>query len=215
MLRLLNESALLASPWAGPYIFDINAAINGVRRDMFTLGSGREMLKKIGLGAAFLLVIASPEILHVAIAAPAPKPAPAAQAANANTFVPTCSAGQTVVDTRPDPVWIGASFAHDDCWAPAMPVTFDGANATREKIVAAMAAAKRYNVQAAAYQKCISDFVVARRTAADKAKKVMDVALVTIEDHRIAASENNKKKVAALTGNEIQAFNEFGSQCDD
>ena len=181
---------------------------------MFTQGSGRETLKKIGLGAAFLVVIASPEILHVAIASPAPKPA-AIQAANASTFVPTCSADQVVVDTRPDPAWVGASFAHDDCWAPVMPATFNGANASREKIVAAMAASKRYNVQATAYQKCISDFVVARRAAADKVKKPIDVALVTIEDHRIAASENNKKKVAALTGNEVQAFNEFGSQCDD
>ena len=119
------------------------------------------------------------------------------------------------MDTRPDPAWVGASFAHDDCWAPVMPATFNGANASREKIVAAMAASKRYNVQATAYQKCISDFVVARRAAADKVKKPIDVALVTIEDHRIATSENNKKKVAALTGNEVQAFNEFGSQCDD
>jgi hypothetical protein len=182
---------------------------------MFNRATGREMLKKIGLGAAFIVVIASPEILHVAIASPAAKPAPAAQAANANTFVPTCSASQVVVDTRPDPAWVGASFAHDDCWAPTLPVTINGASATREQIVAAMAASKRYSVQAAAYQKCISDFVVARRAAADKVKKPIDVALVTIEDHRIAASENNKKKVAALTGNAIEAFNEFGSQCDD
>ena len=181
---------------------------------MFTKASGRETLKKIGLGAAFIMVIASPEILHVAIASPAPKPA-ATQAATANTFVPTCSASQVVVDTRPDPAWVGASFAHDDCWAPAIPAAINGASATREQIVAAMDASKRYSVQAAAYQKCISDFVVARRAAADKVKKPIDVALVTIEDHRIAASENNKKKVAALTGNAIEAFNEFGSQCDD
>jgi hypothetical protein len=181
---------------------------------MFIMGSGRETLKKIGLGVAFLVVIASPEILHVAIASPAPKPA-AAQTVSADTFVPTCSAGQVVVDTRPDPAWVGASFAHDDCWAPPLPARFDGANATRPRILAAMAAAKRYNLEAAAYQKCISDFVVARRAAADQVKKPINVALVTIEDHRIAASENNKKKVAAITGNEIQAFNEFGSQCDD
>jgi hypothetical protein len=181
---------------------------------MFTRGSGRETLKKIGLGAAFLLVIASPEILHVAIASPAPKPA-ATQTAKTDTFVPTCSADQVVVDSRPDPAWVGASFAHDNCWAPPMPAQFDGASASREKIVAAMAASKRYGVQAAAYQRCITDFVAARRAAADKAKKPIDVALVTIEDHRIVASENNKVKVAALTGNEIRAFNEFGSQCDD
>jgi hypothetical protein len=181
---------------------------------MFSLGSGRETLKKIGLGGAFMLVIASPEILHVAIASPAPKPAAAAQAANANTFVPTCSAGQVVVDTRPDPAWVGASFAHDNCWAPAMPAPLNGATASREQIVASMAAAERYSVQAAAYQKCVSDFVVSRRAEADKAKKPIDVALVTIEDHRVAASENNEKKVAALTGNAIEAFNQFGSECN-
>lgn len=183
--------------------------------NMFNHGAGRQALKKIGLGAAFVLVIASPEILHVAIASPAAKSAPAAQAAGANTFVPTCSASQVVVDTRPDPAWVGASFAHDNCWAPAMPAQLNGATATREQIVATMAAEKRYNLQSAAYQKCISDFVVARRAEADKVKKPMDVALVTIEDHRIAASANNEKKVAALTGNAIEAFNEFGSQCDD
>jgi hypothetical protein len=214
LLHLLNSPAALACPGAGPYISGSKYCQQWIQFRMFTQGSGRETLKKIGLGAAFLVVIASPEILHVAIASPAPKPA-AIQAANASTFVPTCSADQVVVDTRPDPAWVGASFAHDDCWAPVMPATFNGANASREKIVAAMAASKRYNVQATAYQKCISDFVVARRAAADKVKKPIDVALVTIEDHRIATSENNKKKVAALTGNEVQAFNEFGSQCDD
>jgi hypothetical protein len=173
-----------------------------------------DMLKKLGLGLAFLVVIASPEILHVAIAAPAPKPTPA-QAAKADTFVPTCSANQVAVDTRPDPAWVGASFAHDDCWAPAFPKQIDGAHSTRAQIVAAMAASQRYNLQANVYQKCIADFVAARRAAADKVHKPIDVALVTIEDHRIAASENNKAKVKAITGNEVEAFNEFGSQCDD
>jgi hypothetical protein len=208
----------LALAWhgAGPYVSGAKSATHGIRRNMFNMGSGRETLKKIGLGAAFVLVIASPEILHVAIASPVAKPtAAAAQAANANTFVPTCSAAQVVVDTRPDPAWVGASFAHDNCWAPVMPASLNGATATREQIVAGMAAEKRYDVQASTYQRCISDFVVSRKAEADKIKKPIDVALVTIEDHRVAASENNKKKVAALTGNAIEAFNEFGSQCDD
>jgi hypothetical protein len=188
------------------------AAKHGILCGMFNLGMGRETLKKIGLGAAFVLVVASPEILHAAIARP--KLAPAAQAASANTFVPTCSASQVVVDTRPDPAWVGASFAHDNCWAPAMPAPIDGAAATRDQIVAGMAAEKRYDALAAAYQKCIGNFVVARKAEADKVKKPLDVALITIEDHRIAASENNKKKLAVLTDNAIEAFNSFGSQCD-
>jgi hypothetical protein len=218
----LDFAATAQSRWprlkglGGSLMFRLREAANhGIRRDMFNMGSGRETLKKIGLGAAFVLVIASPEILHVAIASPVAKPAAAAQAANANTFVPTCNAAQVVVDTRPDPAWVGASFAHDNCWAPVMPVSINGASATRAQIVAGMAAEKRYDVQAAAYQRCISDFVVSRKAEADRIKKPIDVALVTIEDHRIAASENNKKKVAALTGNAIEAFNEFGSQCDD
>jgi len=178
---------------------------------MFNHRMGRETLKKIGLGAAFVLVVASPEILHVAMAAP--RPAPAARAASTNTFVPTCSAGE-VVDSRPDPAWVGASFAHYNCWAPAMPAPIDGAAASRDQIVAGMAAAKRFDILADAYQKCIGNFVVARKAVADKAGKPIDVALVTIEDHRIAASENNKKKLSALTRNAIEAFNKLGSECN-
>jgi hypothetical protein len=66
---------------------------------MLNYGIRGERLKKIGLCAAFVLVVASPEILHVAIAAPAARLAPAAQTTNANTFVPTCSANE-VVDIR-------------------------------------------------------------------------------------------------------------------
>jgi hypothetical protein len=181
---------------------------------MLNYGIRGERLKKIGLCAAFVLVVASPEILHVAIAAPAARLAPAAQTTNANTFVPTCSANE-VVDTRPDPVWVGTSFAHDNCWAPAMPSSVNGAAASRAQIVAAMAAEKRYNALAAVYQKCVSDFVVARNAEANNNKKPVDEALNLIEDHRITTSDDNRKKVAALTRNAINDFNEFGSQCDD
>lgn len=181
---------------------------------MLNQGLSRETWKKIGLAAAFLLVLAAPELLHAAIVLPAPRAAAPAQTASAKTFVPTCSAGQTVVDTRPDPAWVGASFGHDDCWAPPMPKVVDGYSASREQIVAGMAARQRYNVLADAYQRCIGNFLGVRKQAADKSGKPMDVALLTIENHRMAASEANKKKVAALTDNAINAFNEYGSQCE-
>jgi len=95
-----------------------------------------------------------------------------------------------------------------------MPAPIDGAAASRDQIVAGMAAAKRFDILADAYQKCIGNFVVARKAVADKAGKPIDVALVTIEDHRIAASENNKKKLSALTRNAIEAFNKLGSECN-
>src|SRR5476651_2615545 len=180
---------------------------------MFKLGSGRESLKKIGLGAAFILVIASPEILHVAIASPAPQPTSAAKAANANTFVPTCSAGQVAVDTRPDPAWVGASFAHDNCWAPRMPAPLDGATAKRDQIVAGMAAEKSYLIQSDAYQKCIADFVAFRKAQADKANKPANGPLMVIETHRIFVSQENKKKAADQIKVAINAFNEYGSEC--
>jgi hypothetical protein len=171
--------------------------------------------KKVGLGALLVAAIAAPEALHAVRAAPQPLPAAfSAAPAAAKPFAAVCKANE-VADSRPDPAWVGASFAHDNCWAPAMPSSVNGAAASRAQIVAAMAAEKRYNALAAVYQKCVSDFVVARNAEANNNKKPVDEALNLIEDHRITTSDDNRKKVAALTRNAINDFNEFGSQCDD
>jgi hypothetical protein len=171
--------------------------------------------KQIGLGAAFLAVIASPEALHALVAAPTSRPsanAPPAQAAADNTFVPACKANE-VADTRPDPAWVGASFARDNCWAPPIPARLDGYAASRDQIVAGMAAVTKYAATSDAYQKCIGDFVAARKAEADHGKKPLNVSLVLIENHRITVAQENKKKAKSQIEGAIEAFNEYGSEC--
>jgi hypothetical protein len=175
-----------------------------------------DMWKKIGLGAAFVAVVASPVALHAVSAAPEPKPSvvPSSAQSASNAFGPVCKANQ-VADTRPDPAWVVASFGNDHCVAPAMPVPLDGYTASREQIVAGMEAAKSYAAKADAYQQCISNYVAIRKEAAGKDKKPIEAALITIEDHRVIASQADKKKAASQIEVAINAFNEYGSECPD
>jgi hypothetical protein len=167
--------------------------------------------KIVGLAAGFLAVLASPVALHAMVAPPPPKPV--TQPAQTASFVPTCSAAAQVVDSRADPAWVGASFSGDNCWAPALPAAFYGTNASREQIVAAVATAKSYKAKADVYQRCIASAVSSRTAAAEKIGEPLDAAFVTIETHRITASEDNKKKVEELVAAEVEEFNQPGSEC--
>ena len=169
------------------------------------------MLKQIGMGAALLVVAGMVGALFVAKAAPERGAIVAASPklpSGNKPFAPICKSGK-IIDSRPDPAWVGASFADDNCRAPAMPPTVDGSTASREQVVAAMAAMKRYTAASDAFQRCVRDFVA----QADKSKKPMRMSLVIIENHRVIASENNKKKVADQVKRTINAFNEYGSGC--
>ena len=169
--------------------------------------------KKAGCCAAFLAVIAASQALQAVRAAPERLPgALPAQVAAGKPFAAVCKAGE-IADSRPDPAWVGASFAHDNCWAPRMPAPLDGATAKRDQIVAGMAAEKSYLIQSDAYQKCIADFVAFRKAQADKANKPADGPLMVIETHRIFVSQENKKKAADQIKVAINAFNEYGSEC--
>ena len=171
------------------------------------------MWKKAGLGAVLLAAIAVPPALLVARAAPQPLPSTLPrQVAAGKPFAAVCKAGE-IADSRPDPAWVGASFAHDGCWAPRMPAPLDGATAKREQIVAGMAAEKSYLAQSDAYQKCIADFVAFRK--AQTAGKPVDAPLFVIETHRIFIAQENKKKAADQIKVAINAFNEYGSECPD
>jgi hypothetical protein len=178
--------------------------------------SRSKVWKKLGLGAALLGAVMAPQALHVVRAAPERADATALpkRVAAAKPFAPVCKANE-VLDSRPDPAWVGASFAHDNCWAPRMPTPLNGYKATREQIVAAMAAVKSYAVQSDAYQKCISDFVTLRKTQADQAQKPVDAPLVFIETHRILVAQENKKKADTQIKIAITDFNEYGSECPD
>ena len=74
-----------------------------------------------------------------------------------------------------------------------------------------MTAMKKYIAASDAFQRCVHDFVAARRAQAGN--KPLAMPVVIIENHRVIASENNKKKVAAQVRAAIVAFNEYGSDC--
>jgi hypothetical protein len=173
-------------------------------------------MNKIGISAVLVVVIAASGSLLVAKASPehgsTAAAAPAQFASTASkAFVPTCTAA--AIDTRKDPAWVGASFAHDNCTAPVLPVAVDGYSASREQVVASIAAQKKYVVQANDFQRCIVDFVAARKATASRERVSMDVALTVIENHRLAASQASKQRVADQVNISVMAFNEDGSEC--
>jgi hypothetical protein len=172
-------------------------------------------MKKIGIGAGLVVAIAASGSLLVAKASPersaAPAPPTKFASAESKAFVPTCTAA--AVDTRKDPAWVGVSFAHDNCTAPLLPATLDGYTASREQIVANIAAQKKYVLQANSFQRCIVDFVAARKATAAQEKMSLDMALVVIENHRLAASQASKQQVADQVKISVMAFNEDGSEC--
>jgi hypothetical protein len=184
-----------------------------------------ETLKTLGISAGLIAAIAASGALLVAHAAPDPGVTAAkggqtfaslqakADAAS-STFAAHCSADLTV-DLRPDPKWVSESYANDNCWAPALPPFIDGFAADGTKVNASMAAMQKYIAQAHVFQKCVANFVSVSQTAALNAHKTLDKNLVLIEDHRIAASRANEKKVATEVEITIDQFNHNGSDCTD
>ena len=161
---------------------------------------------KIALAAGALGIAAAPQFFPAVYATP--EAAPVVSQPVSQTFKPVCR-GDEVLDSRPDPAWVRASYARDNCVAPGLPSLLDGTAASREQVVAAMAAAKRYAAAAGAFQKCVSDFVVAKRTAA------LTPSQVIIENHRILVSQRAAQTAAAQVRVAINQFNSFGSDCSD
>lgn len=116
-----------------------------------------------------------------------------------------------VIEGRPDPAWVKASFANDHCQAPAVPTPVNGFTASREQVVASMAAGKSYAAAADAFERCVQRFVEDRKMA--KSDGAVSTPLVIIENHRIVASERSKQLVAARVRATIVSFNEYGSDC--
>ena len=102
-----------------------------------------ETLKTLGVSAGLIVAIAASGALLVAHAAPGPGVAAvggpafaslqAKAGATTTTFEAHCS-DDLSVDLRPDPKWVGQSFADDNCWAPALPAFIDGFAADGKKI---------------------------------------------------------------------------------
>ena len=121
------------------------------------------MWKSIALAVAVLSPAVAPQLLHVVQPAPLVQSLPVAAAPPAGqTFAATCR-GDQVLDSRPDPAWVGQSFAGDGCQSPPLPAPIEGARSSRDQVVAAMTRAKRYEAAEATFQRCVSDFVAVRQ----------------------------------------------------
>jgi len=173
------------------------------------------MLKRIGAGAVLVAAVAAAGAMFVAKAAPergaftaVAKTVPAGD----KPFAPICNSNG-VIEGRPDPAWVGASFANDHCKAPRMPPAVNGFTASREQVMASMAAMRGYTAASDAFERCVQDFVAAHKTSAQERRQSVDTPLMIIESHRIAASQRNKQLVVARVNATINNFNEYGSGC--
>ncbi len=166
------------------------------------------MWKSLALVAAALTAAAALEFLQVR-ATSEPKALSDARPTEAaiETFAAMCRS-EEVVGSRRDPAWVSQSFLGDNCRAPRPPNVIDGANASREEIMASMEAAKSYAAAADSFQKCVGDFVAAR-----KAAKPLSPSQAIIQNYRITVSQKTKEMVAAQTRVAIVAFNRYGSEC--
>ena len=162
------------------------------------------------LAVAVLGIAAAPQLLPAA-AAPEPLPLPTALPAQPalKTFTAVCR-DEAVVNRKPDPAWVRQSYIGDNCEAPSQPAAIDGDTASRDKIVAGMAAAKTYDAAADAFQKCVSTFVATRKAGSARS---LTPSQVIIQNHRILASEKSQETVAAQMNMAIMAFNSYGSDC--
>jgi len=175
------------------------------------------MQKWIGTGVVLVVAVAAAGTLVVAKAAPEPGPVVAAKSALPAGDKPLgriCRSDE-VVDSRPSPAWVGASFEKDNCRAPVMPAQVDGFTASRELVVAGMDASKRYAAASDAFERCIQDYVAIRRMEAEKGGRPFANALAIIENHRILISQRNQKLADARMAATINNFNAYGSGCED
>ena len=93
--------------------------------------------------------------------------------------------------------------------------SLDGTAASREQVVAAMGEAKRYAVAANEFQRCVSDYVAAKKTEATKGGAPLTPSQIIIENHRILVSQRAVQTAAAQARVAINAFNSYGSDCPD
>lgn len=168
------------------------------------------MWKTLALAVAALTVAAAPQLLPGSADAPKPLLLPEASLLPAKeTFAPVCRDDEVL--RRPaDPAWVGQSFLGDNCQAPSRPPVINGHKASREQIMAGMAAVKTYAAAADAFQKCVSDFVAARKVQGGQS---LTPSQLIIQNHRILASQRSEETVASQMHMSIMAFNSYGSDC--
>jgi len=98
------------------------------------------------------------------------------------------------------------AYAEDACTVPPIPVVVDGNTASRDQMVAGIAAVKAYITLSDTYQACIGDYLAAQKAQADKDKKPMDAALNRAENDKITANQNSKQTVGDAINGAIGAY---------
>jgi hypothetical protein len=171
------------------------------------------MLKWIGTGVVLAVAVAAAGTLVVAKAAPEPGPIAKSVVPAGDKPLGRICRSDEIVDSRPSPAWVAASFEKDNCQAPSMPAPVDGFTASREQVVAGMAAMKRYAAASDMFERCVQDFVAARKAEAEKGGRPFATPLVIIENHRVLISQRNQKLASARMDAAITNFNEYGSGC--
>lgn len=172
---------------------------------------GPQFWKPIAVAAALFAPAAAPGLWQAPQAGKTLPASVTAAPAAGQTFAATCR-GDQVLDSRPDPAWVGQSFAHDNCVAPLQPAALDGFRASRAQVVAAMTRAKAYEAAAGAFQACVSQFVTQRQAAG---VRPLTQAELIIENHRILTSQRAMQRAQAQVDVAINQFNEYGSECPD
>ena len=162
-------------------------------------------------GDKIAMVVASAAILAL-VGPVSPQPAAASfiPPRIAASFTAICRTGDA---GRPDPAWMRQSFEHDDCRLPEEPPVVDGTTASRDQLMAGLAAAKRFAAATERYQTCISAYLTQRKQAAERTAKPMKASFVAIETHRMIASEASKKRVWNRITMAVDTFNAEGSEC--
>lgn len=91
----------------------------------------------------------------------------------------------------------------------------DGTKASRDQLMAGLAAAKKFAASADRYQQCISAYLTQRMQETARTGKPMKANVVTIESHRIVASAASKKRVWDRIAMAVDNFNAEGSECPE
>ena len=120
---------------------------------------------------------------------------------------------KTSGEDRPDPAWMRQSFEGDQCSLPQEPQALDGTKASRDELIAGVAAAKKFAASADRYQECINAYLTQRKHEAELTGQPVKLTLVAIETHRIIASEASKKRVHKRIAMAVDDFNAEGSEC--
>jgi hypothetical protein len=170
-------------------------------------------MNRARVGAGVAILVGSAAILTLAAdASPEPAATTLLPPEIAASLIAMCSTG---FYRRPDPAWVRQSYQNDHCSLPPEPPALDGTKASRDQLMAGLAAAKKFLASADRYQNCISTYVTQRKQKAERTGTSMQEKLLSIEAQRIAASAASKQRVWDQIAMAVDDFNAEGSECPD